>query len=93
MTEASAGDSLGDLMSRISERCYSAGWISGLEFDLWRRVIDPAADPSYGQDKVAPAELAELRDLSEKAGGWVVCRQLVPMATWLRTYSEKKRND
>ncbi len=35
---------LRDLMSSISERCYSAGWMDGTDFRLWQFVADHSDD-------------------------------------------------
>lgn len=56
------------LMSDISEEYYCAGWMSGLEFSLWRMV--QGGDRSYGMSEVSEDEVTQLKQLSEQCGGW-----------------------
>jgi len=66
-------------MSCISEDCWCAGWLIGLEFDVWERIH--GADPFYGMSD-APAELLALcRDLSAEIGGWVEWRDASPLTS------------
>src|SRR4051812_21843373 len=57
-------------MSDLSESGFHAGWLSGLEYDLWRLLL--VGGISYGQHEVSPEDIARLRALSEKCGGWIV---------------------
>ena len=64
-----------DLMSDISERCYCAQWLSDLEFDLWKIILDYRCgkikgNVSYGQSEVTIEEIKELVKLSEESNGW-----------------------
>lgn len=60
---------LRDCMSDISEDRYCAGWLSDLEFTLWGAVVD--GEPfQFGMGRVESSDIAELRRLSEKCGGW-----------------------
>ena len=79
---------LASLMSEISERCYCAGWMTGLERALWS-MLD-SEDRSYGQDEVTADEARQLRELSEACGGWIVWRDpdgetFVTLAEWRET--------
>lgn len=56
------------LMSDISEEHYCAGWNSGLDVALWNIV--QGGPRRYGMDEVSPENVAELRRLHEKSGGW-----------------------
>jgi len=58
------------LMSRISEEGYSAGWMKGLEYELWAILIDGKG--SCGRHDVTQEELQQLRFLSDKCGCWIV---------------------
>ena len=85
-----AAHALAERMSAISEDCYCAGWMMGLEFALWSFVLN--GPEGYGQGRVSEDDVAALKSLSEKAGGWIVFRMdrgmmFVPMAEWLSTYA------
>ena len=57
-------------MSDISEDCYYAGWMHGLEFAIWGALRD--GDRSYGIGEMDADHLEQCRLLSEKTGGWIV---------------------
>lgn len=83
---------LAALMSEISEECYCAGWMSGLEFSLWAMV--QGGDRSYGMSEPSESEVAQLRALSERCGGWIrweedVGEVFVPLHEWEQTYGAK----
>lgn len=90
--EATAvAEALGVVMSEISEECYCAGWLSGLEYILWRFVVNGPG--SFGQGEVDAAAVARLKHLSEVCGGWMVWdevawRRFVPMSEWLVMFGE-----
>lgn len=50
------------LMQSLSEDEYAAGWLIGWGPALWTRVQDRAS--------LMPDDLADLRTLSDMAGGW-----------------------
>jgi hypothetical protein len=84
-----------DLMSDISERCYCAGWLGGLEYILWHMLTDPAASREFGMGVVEDEEIADLRAISEEIGGWICWQhhapcgeRFVPMAEWLKMVEE-----
>lgn len=79
-------ESLGRLMSDISEEHYCAGWNGGLEFDLW--AIVRGGNPNYGMGDVSPENIQELRQLSEDCGGWHDGENFVPLRNWLNQFSE-----
>ncbi len=56
------------LMEDISEEYYCAGWMGGLEYDLWAMVNGGLRE--YGMGTVSETEVGELKRLSEAAGGW-----------------------
>jgi len=61
---------LARLMSRISEEGYSAGWMEGLEYELWE--ILNGGKNNYGRHVVTQEQLQQLRFLSDKYGCWIV---------------------
>lgn len=61
---------LADFMSELSEEAYCAGWMDGLEFELWRALI--GGPRTYGRLEITDEQLARLRELSEAAKGWIV---------------------
>ena len=83
---------LARLMSEISEDCYAAGWMGGLEFALWA-IVQGEAQPEYGEYVVLPEQVERLRYLSSRIGGWVAWSDeargeiFVPMAQWERMYA------
>ena len=60
---------LASYMSELSELAYSAGWIDGLEDDLWRALPDKPF--KYGRLDVTIAHLVRLTELSDQCGGWI----------------------
>ena len=64
-----------DLMSYISEEHWCAGWMNGLEFDLWERIKSDDPLP-YGLGQIDPELLKKLRELSEETGGWIYMDEL-----------------
>jgi hypothetical protein len=86
--DAAHGAELGllALMTGISEEHYFAGWMTGLEFDLWRaRETGPL---EYGRGAITRRQCDLLRLLSEEAGGWWVFDMdrgpiFLHMAEWL----------
>lgn len=62
-------------MSEISERCYCAGWMSGLEVSLWEMVHHPD-QRGYGMCTKEDVDTELLGALSDAAGGWVTWRDV-----------------
>jgi len=88
-----AAGALAAKMSDISEDCYCAGWLSGLEHSLWWFVVDGPGE--WGMGKVDEDDVRALRALSEKCGGWIVWREgvgevFVPLAEWLPAYAAEQ---
>lgn len=76
-------------MRDLSEDHYCAGWMSGLEYTLWRAVTtEPMVAIDYGIGVITLAELQSLRELSGKAGGWWTHRRFVPMDEWVAHFRE-----
>lgn len=92
---------LAELMSDISEDCWCAGWLSCNEYSLWGMVTNPAAERRYGFSRVEDDQVAELKALSERTGGWIIYwddsfdpkatlaewgERFIPMADWLKLW-------
>ena len=76
---------LAEFMSSISERLYRAGWIDGLEFQLWRTASEERAE--LGQPEITKEEVRRLQELSARCGGWIVFddeseETFVPLPEW-----------
>lgn len=67
--DRAAAIALASEMSRISEDCWCASWLSGLAYDLWN-FIHERGPGEWGQGEVTAADVVNLRVLSERAGGW-----------------------
>lgn len=66
LAEEGAALGLLGLMKGISEEFWCAGWMSGLEYDLWAAE----AGKHYGQGVITERQATLLRLLSEEADGW-----------------------
>lgn len=90
-----ARDQLRDLMSDISEDCWFAGWLIGLEYSLWEMV--QGGDRKFGIGAVQEIDIDEMRRLSEEIDGWLAWSEsemevaFVPMVEWLAMYAEVSR--
>ena len=60
---------LENLMSDISEKCYSAGWETNLEFVLWDAVIN--GERKYGHDIITIDDIDLLKKLSTACSSWI----------------------
>jgi hypothetical protein len=60
---------LADLMSKISEHCYSAGWMGNLEYVLWDALT--SGPRKYGHGIINQSDISELKKISEKANSWI----------------------
>jgi len=81
-------------MSELSEVAYCAGWMDGLEFELWRALI--GGPRTYGRLEITDEQLARLRALSGAASGWIVFddaeeETLVPLDEWQRRFERWQR--
>jgi hypothetical protein len=83
--------SLEERMSDISEDHYAAGWMSGLQYDLWQMLR--GGPRYYGMGSVSEADVTELRRLSEDAGGWHDGNRLVPLDEWRREFARYFEHD
>jgi hypothetical protein len=57
------------LMSDISEKCHSAGWLLDLEFVLWDAVIN--GERKYGHDNITIDDIELLKKLSTACNSWI----------------------
>ncbi len=76
---------LAELMGDISEDCYCAGWMMGLEHALWAMVLGGPRE--YGMGEVTEEQVARLKQLSDACGGWIVWSEgdgetFVPLEEW-----------
>lgn len=80
------------VMEDISERCWKAGWMDGLEESLWTIMMHQRPDPSgYGMCSWSEINLDLLCGLSDAAGGWVVWHEkggatFVSFEEWARMH-------
>ena len=87
----SAAQELRTAMSSISERYYCAGWLLCLEYTLWG-MAQGTVSREWGLGTVGEAEIAEIKQLSEAAGGWWAWSDIVdaelflPLAEWYNVY-------
>ena len=82
-------EQLSSYMSDLSERAWYAGWMSGLEYALWKAVVDGPSQ--YGRLYITRNEIAKLNELSHACGGWVVFDDtdgptFVPLERWILMY-------
>lgn len=96
---------LARLMSDISEDCWFAGWMGGLEFSLWQIMQNPD-DRMHGMALASIEDIERLRALSDEIGAWPAwCNDLgpddaidglylkwVPLDEWRRTYEMMTNN-
>jgi hypothetical protein len=87
-----SAQALTDYMSGLSELAYAAGWMEGLEFALWRAVID--GPRRYGRLEITAEHVARLRALSTDCGGWIVFddrseETFVEIDAWRRIYTTR----
>jgi hypothetical protein len=80
--------SLMEYMSELSESAYCAGWMKGLEYELWRAMLK--GRQKYGRLQITQRHVAKLKELSEKCEGWIVWGDMgeewVPIERWKEMY-------
>lgn len=87
-----AREDLREYMSELSEACYCAGWMSGLEYSLWSFVTEGPG--RFGMAYVEQPEIDKLKALADKAGGWwhwpeeAPDEQFIAMEEWLAVYNK-----
>jgi len=61
---------LAEYMSELSELAFTAGWMDELEFSLWNAMNNEITE--YGRLVITVQIIEHLKELSNKAGGWIV---------------------
>lgn len=80
-------------MSRISENCWHAGWMDGLEFALWELLL--GGSRNYGMEEIAERDVTTLKELSQVCGGWYYWQEgandaaFVSLAEWETIYHSR----
>jgi ribosomal protein S18 acetylase RimI-like enzyme len=89
-----AQSELAELMSDISEDQYCAGWLTGLEYDLWALLQSSDAERVGAFSSTHPRDIRRLRELSAVTNGWIVWAdhadpdlQHMPLEQWEAHYS------
>lgn len=78
-----------DRMAALSEAYWAAGWLSGIEDSLWRRMMHGPTGPGM---QYAAADLADLRQLACDAGGWwTTDAGFLPLAEWEARFAARPR--
>ena len=85
-------EALRAFMSELSEKAYSAGWMSGLEYDLWKAVVD--GPRRYGRLEVETSHISRLRQLAQGCSGWIFFDEAtgekwIPIEEWKQRYSAR----
>ncbi|MEH2250064.1 hypothetical protein [Nostoc sp.] len=81
---------LRDMMMSFSKRMWSAGWLSGLEFILWKKVRECSEDMTL-------REIADFNFYSSLSGGWWMWDKnqkrevFVILNEWLEIYSQNSQ--
>ena len=82
---------LAELMSDISENAWRAGWMMGLEYELWQELT--SATNSSVPPLATQEQLERLSQLSKACGGWITFDQereelFVVLAEWVTCYDK-----
>ena len=97
-----AESELAQLMSDISEDQYFAGWLTGLEYDLWALLQASDTGRIGAFSNTHPRDIRRLRELSAATNGWIVLAdhanpdlQHMPLDKWEAHYSAyvSRQND
>ncbi len=81
---------LAELIASVSERAWSAGWLAGVEFELWAAM---RSEPGGAWPlSLMPGERERLMRASEECGGWIVFdaereETFIPVAEWVARYA------
>jgi hypothetical protein len=80
-------------MAELSEEHWFAGWLIDLEFYLWELLQKGPPDPAL-LGCVTEPDIAELKNLHERAGGWWQwspgneCAMFVPTEIWIERFRD-----
>jgi hypothetical protein len=87
-------------MEEISEECYCAGWMTGLEFALWEATtLSYGMCYSYGMSVITSEKIQKLKELSEKANGWWAwddyfnCCVFIQLEDWKEIIKDRQAGD
>lgn len=89
-----SAQALTDYMSEISQAAYSAGWMNGLEFALWKAVTE--GPRRYGHLDITTEHISTLQVLSDTCGGWIVFddtteETFIGLDAWQSLYRVRQR--
>jgi hypothetical protein len=79
---------LAEYMSRLSEDGFRARWMGNIEYLLWSAVTGNTAGMRW---KLRDEDVDQLRELSERCGGWIVHDEearFAPLPEWEKLYTE-----
>lgn len=85
-------EALEDVMCGISDDLFAAGWLDGLEYNLWAIVVgDPLPEAHHpGYERLTEQQFKALRDAFVSAGHWLHYTstgvQPVETVEWYRLY-------
>jgi hypothetical protein len=60
---------LASIMSEVSEKCFSAGWIMNLEYVLWHALKN--GERKYGHDTITKSDIQVLNQISSSINSWI----------------------
>ncbi|MGC3945776.1 MAG: hypothetical protein QM762_14845 [Chryseolinea sp.] len=78
-------------MSELSEKCYSAGWMTDLEYVLWDAV--ESGPRAYGHGTINEDDIFQLIEKSEKTRSWIVFDDVreetaIPLDRWRLKFAD-----
>ena len=89
-----AESELAELVSDISEDQYCAGWLTGLEYELWALLQSSDAERVGTFRGTHPRDVRRLRELSAVTNSWIVWAdhsdpdlQHIPLNEWEQRYA------
>lgn len=76
---------LAEFISEISERSYRAGWLHGIEHEVWKAMH--AHDFGGAPLSLTAEEVQQLHTMAAKCGGWIIFDEVreetfIPMEEW-----------
>ena len=84
------------LMREISQEHYCAGWLIGLEYHLWKAVLQYPQPYEALLGPIDEESVAELKDLAEELQEWATRddetrEKLIPLADWQRIFAAHEK--
>ena len=84
---------LAKYMSSISEKGFSAAWLEGLEFDLWKIVI--GGNRQYGRYELTETDINHIKLLSQQCQSWIVFdafneETAIELSKWHELYEARR---